>query len=96
MKSADAWTISKHALRRAVDMAPDPEEIRAGLLHPQRTFPGCTAGRLYYRRGRITLSVDYASRTVVTVLWTPRNPNDRPTRRGIDRCRDVPQQRRKD
>lgn len=66
----EGWRFTYHALRRAVDMALDAEEIRAVLASPTRT----TYSRKYKNcwvlsNGHIALAVDPTDKVVITVLW---------------------------
>jgi hypothetical protein len=68
--SDDNWIFSKHALERALDMAIPAEELRRVLYRPAFTwpsvaYPGCIA----HSNKRITLAIDPATHTVITVVW---------------------------
>lgn len=66
----EGWRFTYHALRRAVDMALDAEEIRAVLTAPRRT----TYSRKYktcwvLSNGHIAIAVNPDEKVVITVLW---------------------------
>lgn len=63
------FTISTHAMQRALDMEITGEEIRETMLNPR--FTGRTTnGRWLYTRGKVSLVVaDTSPPTIVTVLW---------------------------
>ena len=86
------WTLTKHAVQRALDMAVDAEELRDILCCPKRTwrsdkYEGCWN----LSNGRITLAVDPDTRDVITVLWdslTEVGRFDRNIEQDIHRIRD--------
>lgn len=65
---------TRHATERILDMALDPEEVRAAILDPEHewpspSYPGCTL----MRAGRIALSTKVeadGALKVITVLWS--------------------------
>lgn len=65
------FSFSRHATARILDMQLDAREVRLTLQSPEAVvqstkYPQCDM----YRRGRITISVERASKHVATVLWT--------------------------
>jgi hypothetical protein len=64
------FTITKHAMKRALDMCIDGEEIRAAMLNP-RDVVKAGPGKHYLTRGRITclVSTDGPIPTVISILW---------------------------
>lgn len=69
----NGWSMSNHAVERALDMALSGEEIRHVLVHPQvkqKTHPaGYPEGYETWSGPRIALIVNPAERVVVTCLW---------------------------
>lgn len=66
----DDWKFTNHALRRAVDMAIDPDELRSVLTVPKTTthsrkYNGCWL----LKNGHICIAVNPDERVVITVLW---------------------------
>ena len=67
----DGWTLTPHAIGRALDMAADPAEIRKAITEPEDVhpspadYPGCEMRS----HGRICLAVNPELRTVITVMW---------------------------
>lgn len=92
MGDINDWTFSHHALSRAVDMALDPEEIKAALERPTRPLPSRNyAGCHLIHTERLVFAVNLAERVVITILWNtfdgqriyrPRREND------LEMCRD--------
>jgi hypothetical protein len=61
------FTLTRHAIQRALDMAVDPEEIRDAWNKPRDTHKSGTTGADYLTRGRITLVT--RGDVVVTIMW---------------------------
>ena len=81
------WSFSKHALRRAVDMALDPEEIRTALEHPTRPLPNPPNPQCHLiHTERLVFVVELKRRRVVTIL---RNTWDGKRLRPLDRSNDL-------
>lgn len=71
MTDIEGFTLTPHAVERALDMALDPEEIRLCLTHPEYIRPSVKyPGRLNYRRGRITCGIEDRSKRVITIVWS--------------------------
>lgn len=66
-------TFTRHATERILDMALEPEEVRAALLDPEHQWPSPSyPGFTLMRSGRVTLSTTVeadGTLKVVTVLW---------------------------
>ena len=66
----EGWKFAWHALRRAVDMAVEADELREVLTRPKRTchsrkYKNCWV----MSNGRIALAVNPHEKVVITVLW---------------------------
>lgn len=70
MADISDWTFSQHALSRAVDMALDPDEIKAALESPTRPLPSKNyEGCHLIHTERLTFAVDLERKLVITVGW---------------------------
>lgn len=67
------FTVTHHALERAIDMGVDGDEIREAFTNPR--FKGATGSDRQLRtRGRISLVVTHDSPpAIITVLWATVN-----------------------
>ena len=68
------WSMTKHAAERAVEMGLTPDEIRAAVEDPERTWVSPTYGKTNQTRGRITVALGDLEpgtlhRRVITILW---------------------------
>jgi hypothetical protein len=68
--SIDDFTMSRHAIQRAVDMALNSHEIKRTLLSPNfivdsNSYPGCQN----YVGDRIVASVATDRKIVTTIVW---------------------------
>lgn len=65
------WTLSRHAIERALEMAVDPEEIREALECPdEEPYPSDSyPGKHHLRSGRLMLAVNLDDKTVITIGW---------------------------
>lgn len=91
MHDISEWSITRHALRRAVEMALDPDEIREALIHPTRPLPAPgDDGSHRIHTERIYLVVDLARRRVITIGWNSFDGKriQRYDRDDISLCRD--------
>lgn len=61
------WNFTPHALRRAVEMAVGPDEIRKALVSPERVYAS-RQGRQVRQSDRIAL-VTESGGVVITCLW---------------------------
>lgn len=73
MPEIAGWTVSMHAVERALDMAVEADELRACILTPDYTRPSPPpydkgSHRLHIR-GRLAVAVDGANKRVITVMW---------------------------
>ncbi|PZF11743.1 hypothetical protein [Curtobacterium sp. MCLR17_034] len=64
------FTMSKHAIDRALEMGVTGEEIRACFDHPADITWSTKYRAWCYIRDRITLSITEDGTTVMTVLWS--------------------------
>lgn len=64
------FTMSAHAIDRALEMGVDGVEIRAAYDHPTDITWSVKYGAYCYIRGRITLAVTEDRTRVMTVLWS--------------------------
>ncbi|WPH57714.1 hypothetical protein [Mycobacterium phage WXIN] len=62
------FTMSRHALRRALEMGVDPSEIRQCLIAPETMMRSKTHPGRNYRAGRIACGV--VDNVVTTVVWS--------------------------
>ena len=63
------FTMSRHAMNRALEMGLDGEDVRAAILNPRYVGPA-PEGREYRTRGKVTAVVTQEiPMTVVTLLW---------------------------
>jgi len=65
----DGWTLSQHAIDRALDMAIDGEAIRKVLEEPEGKWDCPDPERELWWHGRVCLAVNIPQKRVVTVLW---------------------------
>lgn len=66
------WNLSDHAVERALDMALDPEVIRALLSRPDTMHasgPDYPSGSEIWASGRVAAAVVPEERVVITFLW---------------------------
>lgn len=80
----DGWEMTRHAIKRALDMAVDGEAIRTALLNPEGSRPSrnpeCPDAELRWG-GRLCLVVNPKQKRVITVMWNtgysmPRTEDD--------------------
>lgn len=64
------FTMSKHALDRALEMNVTGVEIRTCFEHPTDMYWSTKHEKWRYTRGRISLGVSSDHTTVITVLWS--------------------------
>lgn len=64
------FTMSKHALERALEMNVDGAEIRTCYDRPTDVIWSRKYSCWWYIRGRITLSISEDRACVITVLWS--------------------------
>lgn len=67
-----AVRFTRHATERTLDMALDPEEVRAAILAPEKVWPSPSyQGMTLRQAGRVTLSTREQDGVlvIVTVLW---------------------------
>lgn len=64
------FTMSKHAIDRALEMGVTGEEIRATYDRPADIIWSIRYRAYCYTRGRVTLAITEDRSTVVTVLWS--------------------------
>ena len=72
MGDINGWTLSDHAVARALDMAVDAAAIRRVLESPevkQPSTPGYGADAEIWTSGKIACVVHPVDRVVITVLW---------------------------
>jgi hypothetical protein len=63
------WTVTRHAIDRALDMAVTGESIRKAVLEPEGTWQGADPNRELRWHGRVCVAVDKTRKSVVTVMW---------------------------
>jgi hypothetical protein len=64
------FSVSHHAMKRAVAMGLDGDEVRDAMLRPRSVQP-CGAGKEYRQRGKITVvATTEVPATIVTILWS--------------------------
>lgn len=63
------FTLSKHAIERALEMGVDGDEIRDAYDNPDEIFWSNKYQMYGYTRGRITLSISEERSCIVTILW---------------------------
>ena len=69
MMSTARFTLSAHAIERALDMALDGDEIRRAVETPSEVRPDPRGGVECRTAGRIVVVFNPAARVVVTVYW---------------------------
>lgn len=69
MTSHLPFTMSKHAIDRALEMGVTGEEIRAAYDRPAEIIWSSRYKAFCYVRGRVTLAVTEDRTCVMTVLW---------------------------
>lgn len=70
--STGGWHFTMHAVRRILDMAVDPDEVKALLDNPDVVQPSGKGYPPHFRiwaKGRIAVVIHPEDRTVVTCLW---------------------------